>query len=123
MVCEMNLIDESAYWPGVARLRLGLNDGEEPRWRPRHTVGMPRKTRATKPGREVKAVSMCRAISIGEVEKKAADGNSHVAFTPFPIDFQAVCGSWCQFLVWLDLRHPNRPLALDRFWIHNAKAV
>jgi len=30
MVCVMNIIDESAYWPGVARLRLGLNDGEEP---------------------------------------------------------------------------------------------
>ena len=30
MVCAMNIIDESAYWPGVARLRLGLNDGEEP---------------------------------------------------------------------------------------------
>jgi hypothetical protein len=40
---------------------------------------------------------MCRGISIGEVEKKAADGNSHVAFTPFPIDFQEVCGSGCQF--------------------------
>ncbi len=30
MVCEMNTIGESAYWPGVARLRLGLKLGEEP---------------------------------------------------------------------------------------------
>src|SRR5882724_5977147 len=67
------------------------------RWRPRHTVGMPRKTMVAKPGREVKAISMCRAISRGGREKKAADGRSHVAFTPFTIDFQAVYGLGCQF--------------------------
>ena len=30
MVCEMNTTDESAYEPGVERLKVGLNDGEEP---------------------------------------------------------------------------------------------
>src|SRR2546428_3871456 len=67
------------------------------RWRPRHTVGMPRKTRVTKPGREVKASSMYRALSRGGREKKATNGSSHVAFTPFPIDFQAVYSLGCQF--------------------------
>src|SRR6266702_5740438 len=67
------------------------------RWRPRHTVGMPRKTMVTKPGREVKAISICRAISRGGREKKAAEGSAHVAFTPFAIDFQAVYGLGCQF--------------------------
>src|SRR5215218_5230812 len=62
------------------------------RWRPRHTVGMPRNTTVTKPGREVKAISMGRAISIGGIEKKAADGSSHAAFTPCVIDFQSVYG-------------------------------
>src|SRR6266699_1757253 len=66
-------------------------------WRPRHTVGMPRKTRVTKPGREVKAISMGRVLSRGGREKKAASGSSHVAFTPFPIDSQAVYGLGCQF--------------------------
>src|SRR3954467_12082992 len=67
------------------------------RWRPRHTVGIPRKTMVTKPGREVKAISMCRARSRGGREQKATDGSSHVAFTPFPIDFQAVYDLGCQF--------------------------
>src|SRR6266704_7228947 len=67
------------------------------RWRPRHTVGMPRNTMVTKPGREVKAISICRALSRGGREKKAANGSSHVAFTPFTIDFQAVYGLGCQF--------------------------
>src|SRR3989440_5723244 len=67
------------------------------RWRPRHTVGMPCKTRVTKPGREVKAISMGRALSRRGGEKKATDGSPHVTFTPFPIDFQAVCGTGCQF--------------------------
>src|SRR5437763_14325903 len=67
------------------------------RWRPRHTVGMPRKTMVTKPGREVKAISMYRALTRGGREKKAAAGRSHVAFTPFSIDFQAVDGLGCQF--------------------------
>src|SRR4029450_3153398 len=67
------------------------------RWRPRHTVGMPRKTMVTKPGREVKAISMGRALSRGGREKKATNGSSHVAFTPFSIDFQAVYGLGCQF--------------------------
>jgi hypothetical protein len=40
---------------------------------------------------------MCSAIAIGEVEHKAAAGKAHVAFTPLPIDFQAVCGLWGQF--------------------------
>src|SRR4029453_17547804 len=57
------------------------------RWRPRHIVGMPRKTMVTKPGRELKAISMCRALSRGGREKTAADGRSHIAFTPFTIDF------------------------------------
>src|SRR5438105_15196319 len=30
MVYEMNTIDKSAFWLGVARLSSGLNDGEEP---------------------------------------------------------------------------------------------
>src|SRR3989441_7401751 len=67
------------------------------RWRPRHTVGMPRKTRVTKPGKEVKAISMCRALSRGGREKTTDEGRSHVAFTPFLIDFQAICGLGCQF--------------------------
>src|SRR5262252_1872333 len=67
------------------------------RWRPRHTVGMPRKTMVTKPGREVKAISMGRALSRGGRKKKATDGSSHVAFTPSAIDFQAVYGLGCQF--------------------------
>src|SRR5262247_3727750 len=67
------------------------------RWRPRHTVGMPRKTIVTKPGREVQAISMCRALSRGGRENKATDGSAHVAFTPFLIDFQAVYGIGCQF--------------------------
>jgi hypothetical protein len=40
---------------------------------------------------------MCRALSRGGREKKAADGSSHVAFTPFIIDFQAVYVLGCQF--------------------------
>jgi hypothetical protein len=40
---------------------------------------------------------MCSAISRQGKEKKAADGSAHVAFTPLPIDFQAVYGSGCQF--------------------------
>ena len=41
--------------------------------------------------------SLCRALSRGGREKKAADGRSHIAFTPFTIDFQAVYGLGCQF--------------------------
>src|SRR5256714_15381691 len=59
------------------------------RWRLCHTVGMPRKAMVTKPGREGKAISMCRALSRGGREQKAADGSSHVAFTPFAIDFSS----------------------------------
>jgi hypothetical protein len=51
----------------------------------------------TKPGREVKAISMGRVLSRGGREKKAASGSSHVAFTPFPIDSQAVYDLGCQF--------------------------
>jgi len=40
---------------------------------------------------------MCRALSRGGGEKKATDGKSHVAFTPFVIDLQAVYGLGCQF--------------------------
>jgi len=40
---------------------------------------------------------MGRALSRGGNEKKAVDGSAHVAFTPFPIDFQAVYGLGCQF--------------------------
>jgi hypothetical protein len=36
-------------------------------------------------------------ISIEGIEKKAADGSSHVAFTLFTIDFQAVYCLGCQF--------------------------
>jgi hypothetical protein len=67
------------------------------RWRPRYTVGMPRKTMVTKPGREVKAISICRALSRGGREKKATDANAHIAFTPFAIDWQGPDGLWCQF--------------------------
>jgi hypothetical protein len=45
----------------------------------------------------VKAISICRALSRGGREKKAADGSFHVAFTPFAIDSQAVYGLGCQF--------------------------
>jgi hypothetical protein len=58
---------------------------------------MPRKTRVTKPGREVKASSMGRALSRGERKKKAAHGSAHGAFTPFPIAFQAVYGLGYKF--------------------------
>src|SRR5262245_18506656 len=67
------------------------------RWRPRHTMGMPRKTRVTQPGREVQAISMAKALSRGGREQQATNGSSHVAFIPFPIDLQAVYGLWCQF--------------------------
>src|SRR5207245_10927902 len=67
------------------------------RWRPRHTVGMPCKTRVTKPGREVKAIIMRSAISIGGTEKKADDGRPHIAFTPFSFDLQGLDGLGCQF--------------------------
>src|SRR4029453_5386848 len=67
------------------------------RWRPRHTVGMPRKTRATKPGKKGKATSMGRHLPRGGREKTTDEGRSHIAFTPFLIDFQAVCGLGCQF--------------------------
>jgi hypothetical protein len=40
---------------------------------------------------------MCSATSRQGKEQKAADGSAHVAFTPLPIDFQAVYGSGCQF--------------------------
>src|SRR4030095_4320762 len=67
------------------------------RWGPRHNVGMARKTRGTKPGKKVKSVSMGRALSRGGREKTTDEGRSHIAFTPFLIDFQAVCGLGCQF--------------------------
>src|SRR3989442_13415897 len=67
------------------------------RWRPRHTVGMPRKTMVTKPGREVKAIIMRSAIAIGGTEKKADDGRPHIAFTPFSFDLQGLDGLGCQF--------------------------
>src|SRR4030095_15309967 len=44
------------------------------RWRPRHTVGMPRNTMVTNLGREAKAISRVRALSRGGREKTAADG-------------------------------------------------
>ena len=40
------------------------------RWRPRHTVGMPRNTLVTQPGREVKAIIMRSALSRGIQGKK-----------------------------------------------------
>jgi hypothetical protein len=45
----------------------------------------------------VKAISMGRALSRGGREKKATNGSSHVACTPFSMDFQAVYGLGCQF--------------------------
>ena len=33
----------------------------------------------------------------GGTEKKADDGNSCFAFTPFSFDSQGLDGSWCQF--------------------------
>src|SRR5438132_12792941 len=62
------------------------------RWRPRHTVGMPRNTTGTKLGREVKAIIMRSTLSREGPEKKAADGSAHVAFTPFSIDSQGLDG-------------------------------
>ena len=67
------------------------------RWRPRQTMGLPRQTMGTQPGKEVQAISLCRALSRGGRAKKAANGSSPVAFTPFVIDFQAVYGLGCQF--------------------------
>jgi hypothetical protein len=40
---------------------------------------------------------MYRVLSRGGIEKKAADGRSHAAFTPFVIDFQEVYCLGCQF--------------------------
>jgi hypothetical protein len=42
---------------------------------------------------------MRSAISRGGPEKKAADGSSHIAFTPFIFDLQGLGGFECQFLV------------------------
>jgi hypothetical protein len=49
----------------------------------------------TKPGREVKAIIMCRAVPSGEPEKKAAEGSAHIAFTPFSVDLQGLGGLGC----------------------------
>src|SRR2546427_13279119 len=100
MVAGVHLaIASKVFRPGCTAC-MKMNQQHMRRWRPRHTVGMPRKTMVTKPGREVKAISMCRALSGGGIEQKAADGSSHVAFTPFAIDFQAVYGLGCQFCVY-----------------------
>src|SRR5256885_17223378 len=97
MVAGVHLaISSKVFCPGCTAC-MKISQQKMRRWRPRHTVGMPRNTMVTKPGREVKASSMCRALSRGGREKKAADGSSHVAFTPFAIDLQAVCGLGCQF--------------------------
>src|SRR5262245_50507985 len=97
MVVGVHLaISSKVFRPGC-RACMQMSQQNMRRWRPRHTVGMPRKTRVTKPGREVKAISMCRALFREGREPKATDGSAHVAFTPFLIDFQAVYGIGCQF--------------------------
>jgi hypothetical protein len=45
----------------------------------------------------VKAIIMRRAVLRGEPEKKAADGSTHIAFTPFSVDLQGLGGLGCQF--------------------------
>src|SRR2546426_5678644 len=97
MVAGVHLaIASKVFRPGCTAC-MKMSQQNMRRWRPRHTVGMPRKTMVTKPGREVKAIIMRSALSRGGRERKAANGSSHVAFTPFTIDFQAVYGLWCQF--------------------------
>src|SRR2546422_10880371 len=97
MVAGVHLaIASKVFRPGCTAC-MKMSQQKMRRGRPRHTVGMPRKTMVTKPGREGKAISMCRALSRRGREKTAADGSSHVAFTPFIIDFQAVYGLGCQF--------------------------
>src|SRR5437879_9897986 len=61
MVAGVHLaISSKVLRPGETACRK-MSQQNMRRWRPRHTVGMPRKTIVTKPGREVKAISMCRA--------------------------------------------------------------
>ena len=55
---------------------------------PRHTMGMPRNTRVTKPGREVKAIIMRSTLSREGPEKKRTLEVLMLAFTPFNIDLQ-----------------------------------
>src|SRR6266567_962583 len=97
MVTGVHLaISSKVLRPGETACRK-MSQQNMRRWRPRHTVGMPRKTMVTKPGREVKTISMCKALFRGGREQKATNGSAHVAFTPFLIDFQAVYGIGCQF--------------------------
>src|SRR5438445_12926628 len=97
MVAGVHLAISSKVLRPGCRACMKMSQQHMRRWRPRHTVGMPRKTMVTKPGREVKAISMCRALSKGGREKTAADGSSYVAFTPFLIDFQAFYALVFQF--------------------------
>jgi hypothetical protein len=40
---------------------------------------------------------MRSALSWGDTEKKVDDGNPYFACTPFSVEWQGLCGSWCQF--------------------------
>jgi hypothetical protein len=51
----------------------------------------------TKAEREVKAIIMCRAISLGGTKKKADARSSHVALTPFDFELQGFYGLGYQF--------------------------
>src|SRR5881628_24204 len=84
-------ISSKVLRPGETACRK-MSQQKMRRWRPRHTVGMPRKIMVTKPGKEVKAISICRALARGGRETRATDGRAPVAFTPFLVDFQVVCG-------------------------------
>ena len=60
-------------------------------------VSMPQNLMVTKAEREVKAIIMCRAVSLGGTEKKADTRSSHVALTPFDFELQEFYGLGCQF--------------------------
>ena len=56
-------ISSTVLRPGCT-VCMKMSQQKRRRWRPRHTVGMPRKIMVTKPGREGKAISMGTTISI-----------------------------------------------------------
>jgi hypothetical protein len=50
------------------------------RWRLRHTLGMPRNTTVTKPGREVKAIQLDKTIRVWIALQKDHGKRHHFAF-------------------------------------------
>ena len=63
-------ISSKVFCPGEMAC-LETSQQSRRRWRPRHTLGMPRNTIVTKAGGEVKAIIMSRAVSRGGPERKA----------------------------------------------------